>query len=275
MRRRATASASWPETRRPRIRARPRDAPAAPPPASFRNVTRSSRVARSAGRRLKTTGLRRERTTEKARTRRSTTTSSKKGSNVTERMRSRPQAARRRPRAPPARARTRPSVKSWRRRRLRLAPRAARTAVSRCRAAPRASMRLATFAQATASTRTTATASRVKATHEPALVIACRNGITVALQPELVAGWSRCSLSARARISAAASATSAPGFKRPVTRSVRVSRSEGSAEGPSGVHTSISLKFPISMSGLRTPATSCGSPSRRRVRPTTAGSEPK
>ncbi len=55
------------------------------------------------------------------------------------------------------------SVRSWRSRRLRVAPIASLTAISLCRLAARASSRLATFAQAIRSTSATAPSSRRRA----------------------------------------------------------------------------------------------------------------
>ena len=71
-----------------------------------------------------------------------------------------PHSARRAPEAPPASARRTLSVKSCRARRVRLAPTAKRTQISRVRAVPRASRRPATLAQAISNTRPTATKRR-------------------------------------------------------------------------------------------------------------------
>ncbi len=76
----------------------------------------------------------------------------------------RPQAASGRPSAVPSSDSSSPSVKSCRAIRARLAPSAARSAISRRRAAPRASCRFATFAQARSSRKPTATVTH---RHEP------------------------------------------------------------------------------------------------------------
>ena len=106
-------------------------------------------------------------------------------------------------------------------------------------------------------------------------VMAARRGRTAAPQPAFVAGCSCSCRSARAWISAAAPRAVTPGFRRPVTRRVRPTRSAGSASGVRGVHTSISPRVPISIAGASTPITRWGSPSSRRVRPTTAGIGPE
>ncbi|HEX7085183.1 MAG TPA: hypothetical protein VF198_02385 [Vicinamibacterales bacterium] len=64
------------------------------------------------------------------------------------------------PATPPASAIARLSASSWRTRRARLAPMAARTAISRSRSTPRASSRFAMLAQATSSSAATAVANR-------------------------------------------------------------------------------------------------------------------
>ena len=65
------------------------------------------------------------------------------------------QAARMRPAAPPRRPSSRLSVRSWRTRRRRPAPRASRIPISRARAAERANTSIATLAQAMPSTTAT------------------------------------------------------------------------------------------------------------------------
>ena len=70
-----------------------------------------------------------------------------------------PAIARTVPATPPAMARRRLSITSWRKMRLRLAPSAARTAISRCLRRPRERTRLLTLAQAMSSRNPTAPSS--------------------------------------------------------------------------------------------------------------------
>jgi hypothetical protein len=95
--------------------------------------------------------------------------------------------ARRTPATPPSRLSIRLSVKSKRTRCAKLAPRAARTAISRRRPAARADSRLARFAHAISRTKaTTAESTRSARRSRPT---SCRYiGTTLIVQPVFVAG---------------------------------------------------------------------------------------
>ena len=138
-------------------RSRTAGAPEVPWAPSFRASATSTLLARSAGTSAKSIVVVTVSAMENASTARSmrTSFSSRTRGGAAASRTSSPQAARTTPMAIPASAITRPSVRSCRTSRERDAPIAARRANSRCRAADRASNRLATLAQAMSSTSAT------------------------------------------------------------------------------------------------------------------------
>lgn len=95
-----------------------------------------------------------------------------------------PHAASVSPIAPPMMKSTSPSVASWRTRRPRLAPIAARTESSRPRALPRAIVRPATLTHAISNTKATATSTMTRFFWAPAVISSARPAmpiVTVAL----------------------------------------------------------------------------------------------
>ena len=121
------------------------------------------------------------------------------------------------PAAPPMRARARLSTNRSLAMRLRVAPIARRIAISRCRTAPRASSRLATFAHATSSTNPTAAASNRRAGLTGPTTGSCK-GSTVAPTPAFDSGCASSSACACASTSARATSSDTPGLKRPKAR---------------------------------------------------------
>src|SRR5256885_4526411 len=85
-----------------------------------------------------------------------------------------PQNASNKPKPPPARESSTLSVSNWRATRSRPAPSATRTAISGCRAAARASRRLATFAQAMSRTNATAPSNTSNAPFTSPTNCSCR-----------------------------------------------------------------------------------------------------
>ena len=131
-----------------------------PRPTSFRLPWRSSRLARSAGSSPKRMPDRTDRPSVKSSTLAVDARSRAVAGTLFEPSTRIPASADERqaqsPSAPPATASSTLSVSSWRTIRPRLAPSAARTAISFCRASARDSSRFATFAQAMSSTKPTA-----------------------------------------------------------------------------------------------------------------------
>ena len=125
-----------------------------------------------------------------------------------------PQLASRAPAAPPARARITLSTSAWRMSRQRGAPSAARTANSRSRDAARASIRLATLAQAMSSTSDTAPKTIRMVRREPPTTCSL-SGTTVAPHPVSKAGSSDSSWRAMRDISVWARSTVTPSLSRP------------------------------------------------------------
>ena len=130
---------------------------------------------------------------------------------------------------------TTPSVRSWRTIRPRPAPRARRSAISRCRSAPRARMRFATLTQAISITRTAAACQMARmsgstGSPNPRLKVA-----TATPRPVLVCGCSFSIRPATTASSARAWAGVPPSARRPRTVrecwSRRASEMAGSASG--------------------------------------------
>ena len=126
---------------------------------------------------------------------------------------SRPAYARRRPAAPPARASTSASISSCWKTRARLAPRAARIAISLRRPRARVKSRLPTFAQAMRRTSPTA-ASSIISVARTSRTISSRRGTTVAPQPALACGYACSRRFAMTSSSDRAWASSTPGRSR-------------------------------------------------------------
>jgi hypothetical protein len=108
------------------------------------------------------------------------------------------------------------SVASCRTIRSRVAPRAVRSATSRARAAPRASNRFATFAQAMSSTNATA-ADPITSSGRTSLAISSRSGMTRAPQPAFVTGKSTALRAASEARADCARSTDTPRRSRPNT----------------------------------------------------------
>ena len=138
-------------------RRRTRPAPCAGPPVDFRAGSGSIRPARSAGASPNTNAVRTETTNVKARTRMSGLVSidSDRGPDAIAARAALAHRASSSPAMPPAVARSSDSASAWRTTRMRPAPIARHTAVSRRRASARASIKFATFAQAMISTSPT------------------------------------------------------------------------------------------------------------------------
>ena len=126
------------------------------------------------------------------------------------------QVATRRPRTPPRTANRTASASTCRTRRHRVAPRAARTATSRCRVAARARKRLATLAQAMRSTNPTAPhRSRSAGLIEPTASVVIPT--TVTPRPVFWSGYSTASARATVLSSCWAPSIVAEGVSRPTT----------------------------------------------------------
>ena len=104
------------------------------------------------------------------------------------------------------------SVRNWRAKRQRLAPSAARTAISRSRATPRASARLARFAQPIRTTNAVAANMTSTAVRNcgPPMTSSARS--TPTLQPCLIAGYSAAIRLPMTSISARACSSVTPGL---------------------------------------------------------------
>jgi hypothetical protein len=129
-----------------------------------------------------------------------------------------PQPASSTPTAAPTRPRTTLSTKSGRATRQRLAPRAVRTAISRTRPTPAPSIRFATFAHATQSTSITAPSITTIISRISGGVSASRSVSARSDHPRFAVGCSAARRAPRARTSASAWATVAPGPSRATTR---------------------------------------------------------
>ena len=142
--------------------------------------------------------------------------------------RSDPQKDSRRPAAAPAPASTRLSVNNCRTSRARDAPTAARMLISSERPAPRASIRLATFAHAMTRTRPVTvrrSAASGKSSPRSAGDSPDEARETTAVRPLFVSGYVCSSLAAMAVTAAPACCAVVPGSRRPITRSHNVPRS--------------------------------------------------
>jgi hypothetical protein len=122
-----------------------------------------------------------------------------------------------RPAAPPGSASTTLSVRSSRARCRLLAPRAARTAISLARPMPRASNRLATFAQAISRTKATTPPRTSEVDRTSPLTSALRSGSMVTPHPLLVSGEIRAMFCATTSMSLRAWSIVAPGRSRAIT----------------------------------------------------------
>ena len=157
--------------------------------------------------------------------------------------------------------------------RPRLAPIAARSAISLCRPDARASRPLATLAQAINSTKVTIaiSASSVPRTFATTL---SSSGWMVMSRRAFVCGNARASDAAIALISAWAWVSVTPAFRRAKTRSERPDRSVERAASDSGTH----ISARVCQNGAKrkldgmTPSTVYGSPSSEIERPTIRGS---
>ena len=175
------------------------------------------------------------------------------------------------PTAPPDTASRTLSVMSCCTIRRRVAPSAARIAISGLRAAPRASSRLARFAHAISSTRQTAPERTSNGSRSWRVRIVW-SGSTVAPSPwRTYAGYRRRSSPAAAATRDCASASDTDGRRRPATTN-RVSRVVLAGSICSGTHTSGSansalVSVAVSNPGWRIPTMTCGRPSSRSVCP--------
>ena len=177
-------SANWPTTSA--RRSRPREGPTVPGPPSLRPSTRLVRVACSAGTRPNSTVVSAVSAAAKPSTARSSRTSARWriDSGAAASSRSSDQMESSTPQTVPASASNALSVRSWRTSRDRGAPSAVRTAISLLRAAPRASIRFATFAQAMSRTsRTAPRSTRSGCRAEPTK--RSRSGVSVRCQRTL------------------------------------------------------------------------------------------
>ena len=161
--------------------------------------------------------------------------------------------------------------------RTRAAPSAARIASSRCRAAPRARSRFATFAHAINRTNATAPASTSSA-GRTSPDSSSRSGRTITVQPASNCGNSAVSPDAMALICACAARTDTSGFSRATTDMNRPRGIHQSSGSTHGFHRSIGLPtsdpdFSTSrVSCGMTPMTVTGRPFNRMARPTIPGS---
>ena len=171
-------------------------------------------------------------------------------------------------------------MSSWRTIRRRVAPSAPRIAISRCRAAPRASSRFATFAQAMSSTNATAPASTSSAGRtSPAS--SSRSESTRTVHPVSKSGNSAARPAAIVFICVCACAIVAPGFSRPTTEMLRPRGVRAEAGSGYGIQRSVGLPtseldfISSRTSGGMMPTTVAGVPFNWIVRPMMPGSPPK
>ena len=183
-----SASATSPTTSALVRRRRP---PAAPGEVSLSDSRRSIDDPWSAGSKPNSTPVKSETSSVNASTWPSTLTSRMRGSSSwpSELSASVAQKASKRPAAPPSAASRTLSVRSWRRMRPRLAPSAARMAISRRRAAARTNKRFARFAQAMSSTNPTAPSSTTTARRTPPTIESSRRCRSI-VSPRDSANWS-------------------------------------------------------------------------------------
>ena len=216
---RTRARATSTTSRAVRTRSRGEPVPRLRPP-SLRTVWRSGRARRSAGTRPKSRVATRPSPRARASTGPSSRTWSSRGmeAGLAPRIARMAAAAKASPAAHPARPSTRLSVRSWRTIRPRPAPSAARTAISRDRAAPRASSRFATLTQAISSTQ-----SDRPLEHDQPLAEAAHAGRRGSLRAAprcrcCPRGWRRRAAGAAASTSLCARAMETPGRSRPTRR---------------------------------------------------------
>ena len=179
-----------------------------------------------------------------------------------------PQVAVTVPSRPPAPARIRLSTVSWCARCHRRAPNASRTLISRSRPSARMSNRFATLAQAISRTSKTVANKTCNRGRIRPTVCSCR-GVTVALCPAFMAGFSAAVTAAMLIISARALSNPTPGRKRATTwksRPLYSARSE--------VNTS-TRRSGKAKSGGSTPMISWCAPPMETRRPMTLASPPK
>ncbi len=161
------------------------------------------------------------------------------------------------PAVPPRMAKARLSARSWRTTRPRAAPRANRTAISRRRAAARASSMLATLAQAMRRIRPTAAMSKAAAGVSMPSTMGWnrteRAGSNEALRSLSMSGYSWASRATAVSTCALASSTVRPGARRPVTNSQRLPRCSRRVFPGEGPCDWMPLKFSFStiMSGVQ------------------------
>jgi hypothetical protein len=176
--------------------------------------------------------------------------------------RSTPNAATR-PSAPPTIDRIKLSATIGRATSHRLAPSAARTAISRRRLESRASSRLAMFAQTISSRNPTAPISTISAGRDAPTSCSCA-GITRAVQRSLLALYSAAMRPASTLISSCACGPLTPFAIRPTTVSDRARRDapcRSFGSNASGVHTSTLVLVGNSNAGGITPTTVYGTAS--------------
>ena len=152
------------------------------------------------------------------------------------------QRASSRPAAPPAKASTRLSVIICRNSRVRLAPSAERTAISRARSVPRVSNKFARFTHAMRSTTPTPPNSTNMARRISGSTMYSRSGMRSLLYPLREAECSCATRSAIAATRARACTNGTEGRKRAMDRKIMLSRrvrtSSFSNDGRNGSHTS-------------------------------------
>jgi hypothetical protein len=193
--------------------------PALPRPPSFRLSTGSRREFCSAGTSPNSTPVSSVSAARNTVTRRSTPTSAcagrKNGGSSARMPRNikRPSSS---PSAPPISDSSRLSTSSWRISTKRLAPSAVRTASSRERSVPRASSRLARFAQPISSTTPTADINTCSESFNCGPTTRSIQRSTVAPQPFLMSGYCSAMRPAIALISDCARSRLTPGFSRAI-----------------------------------------------------------
>ena len=175
------------------------------------------------------------------------------------------------PSIPPSTASTRLSVSSCLMMRPRAAPSADRTAISRVRAAARASSRLATFAQHRSSTKPTTPSRNIDVVAKSLPTMPARTGSTITPVPLFASGYACASRSAMTFSSACAASIVTPGFSRATTSKARAARNVGmSGNWPDSVQ--ISAGRENCTLSATTPTTVYGWPFSRTRRPTIEGS---
>ena len=122
------------------------------------------------------------------------------------------------PKTPPIRDSATLSVRNWAKSCQRVAPSAARTAISLWRAVPRASRRLATFTQAINRMKPTAPMSSQRFLMVSLLMKSFCKGSTVAPHPLFDFGYTSAMCRVTDSMSALACWRVTPGLRRPITR---------------------------------------------------------